>query len=84
MASSLFSNRRDYDGIGDYSNLHATVYPHHSAHDRYCVECIADISDSRGESWTYGETMPLTFRMAHEIAGLWCNGRKVPRKYEWR
>jgi hypothetical protein len=70
--------------MGANSHLHATIFPHHSAHDRYCVECIADISDSHGESWTYGQTMPLTFRMAHEIAGLWCNGRKVPRKYEWR
>jgi hypothetical protein len=33
---------------------------------------------------TYGDTAPLTRKMADEIADRFCNGKKIPKRLEWR
>lgn len=73
-----------FDGEGDCTHLHATIYADPMRRNRYRVECIADITGDRGEAWTYGETLPLTRKMADEIARRWCNGQKIPKRLEWR
>jgi hypothetical protein len=42
--------------------------------------------DSKSEYMyvTYGETSPLTHKMAVEIAKRFVTGRKIPKRLEWR
>jgi hypothetical protein len=82
----IIVNRQEtpYDGAGDLSHLHATIYAHDTWLGRWLVDCVIDHTPERGESWTYGETLPLTRKMAEEIATKWVAGRKVPRHLEWR
>jgi hypothetical protein len=72
------------DGLGEYAHLHARIYPHDAWLGRWLVDCIIDHTPERGEGWTYGETMPLTRRMANAIAAKWVAGRKIPKDLEWR
>ena len=39
---------------------------------------------SRAEAYTYGDTLPLTHKMATEIARRFVTGKKIPKRLEWR
>lgn len=72
-----------YDGEGDLSFLHATVW--RSPHGGWKCEVLEESQDrSRAEAYTYGETLPLTVKMAREIATRFVAGKKIPKRLEWR
>ena len=72
-----------FDGAGDLSHLHATVYK--TPHGGWKCEVLEESLDrSRAEAYTYGETMPLTVKMAKEIASRFVSGRKIPKRLDWR
>ena len=74
-----------YDGVGEFRALHATVFQHATNGKRYWkVEVLEEIPGDRAEAYTYGDTMPLTLKMAKEIAGRFVAGRKIPKRLEWR
>ena len=74
-----------YDGIGDYRNLHATVIQTpHNGKRAWKVEVLEEVAGDKAEAYTYGETRPLTFKMAKEIATRFVAGRMIPKRLEWR
>ena len=75
-----------YDGIGEHSRLHATAFQYSDDGKRYWkVEVLEESQDgSVAEAFTYGNTLPLTQKMAREIAGRFVTGRKIPKNLEWR
>jgi hypothetical protein len=75
-----------YDGQGEFRALHATVFQCASDGKRYWkVEVLEESSDrSRAEAYTYGDTLPLTHKMATEIARRFVTGKKIPKRLEWR
>lgn len=71
-----------YDGTGDMSHLHATVY---RLLNGWRCEVLEENADrSRAEAYTYGETMPLTVKMAKEIALRFVTGKQIPKRLERR
>lgn len=75
-----------YDGIGEHSRLHATVFQYSDDGARYWkVEVLEESRDrERAVAYTYGNTLPLTQKMAQEIAERFVTGRKIPKKLDWR
>jgi hypothetical protein len=75
-----------YDGQGDFSALHATVFQCADNGKRYWkCEVLEESSDgSRAEAYTFGDTLPLTHKMATEIARRFVTGKKIPKRLEWR
>jgi hypothetical protein len=75
-----------YDGQGEFRALHATVFQYADDGKRYWkVEVLEESSDrSRAEAYTYGDTLPLTHKMATEIARRFVTGKKIPKRLEWR
>lgn len=73
----------EYDGSGDLCRLHATVYL--GPQGGWRCEVLEESGDcSRAEAYTYGDTMPLTLKMAKDIAVRFVAGRKIPKRLEWR
>jgi hypothetical protein len=71
-----------YDGLGKHSMLHATVWRRPQS---WAVEVLTEMDDgSRAEAYTFGDTYPLTQKMAREIAERFVTGRKIPKRLEWR
>lgn len=74
-----------YDGTGEHSRLHAHVFPVPCDGRRtWRVEVLEETAGERAESYTYGDTLPLTLKMAKEIAVRFVSGRKIPKRLEWR
>ena len=74
-----------YDGVGEFSSLHATAFQFADNGERYWkVEVLEETPGDRAEAYTYGETLPLTRTMAVEIAKRFVTGRKIPKRLEWR
>jgi hypothetical protein len=72
-----------YDGLGQHSKLHATIF--RRPPKRWAVEILAEMDDgSRAEAYTFGDTLPLTKKMAREIAERFVTGKKIPKRLEWR
>lgn len=79
-----YNNDIAYDGEGDLSFLHATVW-RSLLHGGWKCEVLTEMRDgSRAEAYTYGEMAPLTYKMANEIATRFVAGRKIPTRLEWR
>lgn len=73
------------DGIGDYRNLHATIFQTpHNGKRAWKVEVLEELEGDRAEAYTYGDNLPLTFKMAKEIAARFVTGKKIPKRLEWR
>jgi len=75
-----------YDGIGELSSLHATAYqvPTNEGKRAWLVSVIEEIPDDKAVEYVYGETLPLTRKMAVEIAERFVTGKKIPKRLEWR
>ena len=74
-----------YDGVGEFSSLHATAYQFATNGTRYWkVEVLEEIPGDKAEAYVYGETLPLTRKMAADIAERFVTGRKIPKRLEWR
>lgn len=74
-----------YDGIGEHHLLHATVIQTpHNGRRAWVVEVLEELRGDMAEAYTYGQNMPLTFKMAQEIAERFVAGRKIPKRLEWR
>jgi hypothetical protein len=75
-----------FDGVGSKECLHATVFqtPCNGRREWKC-EVLEESQDrSRAEAYTYGDTLPLTYKMAKEIAARFVAGKKIPKRLEWR
>jgi len=73
---------RNYDGTGELDHLHATIV---NLRDGWQCEVLEESEDrTRAEPYTYGETLPLTEKMAREIAERFVTGKKIPKRLEWR
>lgn len=73
------------NGVGAKDFLHATVFQTpHNGRRAWKVEVLAVLQGDRAEAYTYGDTLPLTFKMAKEIAERFVAGRKIPKRLEWR
>ena len=75
-----------YDGIGEFSSLHATAYqvPTNECKRAWLVEVLEEIPGDKAEAYLYGETLPLTRKMAEDIAERFVTGKKIPKRLEWR
>jgi hypothetical protein len=75
-----------FDGEGDNHRRHATMFQTSCNGRRYWKVSVLEISGDRmdAEEFTYGETTPLTYKMAREIAVRFVSGRKIPKRLEWR
>lgn len=75
-----------WDGVGDHGRLHATAFQSATGGKRYWkVEVLEEPMDgSVGDAYTYGESAPLTYKMAKEIAERFVTGKKIPKRLEWR
>ena len=74
-----------YDGVGEHSSSHATVFQSASNGRRHWkVEILAEIDGDRAETYTFGDFRPLTLKMAKEIAERFVTGRKIPKRLDWR
>lgn len=75
-----------YDGIGELSSLHATAYqvPTNEGKRAWHVEVLEEIPGDKAEAYVYGQTLPLTRKMAVEIAERFVTGKKIPKRLEWR
>lgn len=74
-----------YDGIGEHSSLHATVFQYPDNGKRYWkAEILTEMPGDRAEAYAFGDTLPLTLKMAQEIAERFVTGRKIPKRLEWR
>lgn len=77
--------RYSYDGVGEYRTLHATVIQTpHNGRRAWKVEVLEELAGDKAEAYTYGDTMPLTFKMAQEIAERFVAGKNIPKRLEWR
>lgn len=75
-----------FDGAGDKDRLHATVFQTSDNGKRCWKVAVLEENEDRTEAveYTYGETLPLTYKMAKEIAVRFICGRKIPKRLEWR
>lgn len=74
-----------YDGEGDFRSRHATVFQRATTGKRvWKVEVLEEIPGDRAEAYAYGDYMPLTLKMAKEIASRFISGRKIPKRLDWR
>jgi hypothetical protein len=75
-----------YDGIGELSSLHATAYqvPTNEGKRAWLVSVIEEFFGDKAVEYVYGETLPLTRKMAVEVAERFVTGKKIPKRLEWR
>lgn len=73
-----------YEGIGEHQFLYATAYQTPCNGRRMWLVATRDSRDEMGIEYTYGETMPLTRKMAEEVALRFVQGKKIPKRLEWR
>ena len=76
-----------FDGVGAKECLHATVFqtPCNDGGRAWKCAVLEESQDpSRAEAYTYGDTLPLTYKMAKEIAVRFVAGKKIPKRLEWR
>jgi len=77
--------RYGYDGVGEHSALHAMIIQkYYNGKRLWRVEVMCEVTGDQAEAYTYGDNLPLTFRMATEIAERFVTGKKIPRRLEWR
>lgn len=74
-----------YDGLGEFSSRHATAYQCACNRERlWKVEVLETSAGEAAEPYVYGDNMPLTRKMAVDIAKRFVTGRKIPKALEWR
>jgi len=74
-----------WEGIGKHRGRHALVIQTpHNGERAWLAEVREDVHGGMPEAYTYGRNMPLTFRMAKEIATRFVAGRTIPKRLEWR
>lgn len=74
-----------YDGIGAHQYRHATAYQTSRNGKRlWLVDVLEDTVHGDGDVYTYGQCLPLTRKMAVEIATRFVTGKTIPKRLEWR
>jgi hypothetical protein len=74
-----------YDGTGEHRARHATAYQYSSNGRRMWKVDVLERCEGGGfDLYTYGHTLPLTRKMAEEIAKRFVTGKKIPKRLEWR
>jgi hypothetical protein len=74
-----------YEGVGDNCRRYATAYQTSSNGRRLWKVDVFEREEGGGfDLGTYGHTMPLTRKMATEIATRFVQGLKIPKRLEWR
>jgi hypothetical protein len=74
-----------YDGIGPHRARHAIAYQTSCNGRRMWKVDVLERAEGGGfDLYTYGHDMPLTQKMAREIAERFVTGRKIPKRLEWR
>jgi hypothetical protein len=78
-----------YDGVGPLKNRHATVYKGTAfvmgvEKSGYMVDCLVEFDDGTACSTVYGEVMPLTEKMADDVARRFIEILTIPRRLNWR
>jgi len=77
--------RYSYDGVGEHRGLHAIIIQKPRNGKRlWRVEVMYEVTGGPAEAYTYGDNLPLTFKMAEEIAERFVAGKKIPKRLEWR
>ena len=73
------------DGTGEYRARHATAYQYSTNGRRMWKVDVLERDDGGGfDLYTYGHNLPLTRKMAEEIASRFVAGKKIPKRLEWR